>query len=84
MKRQPGLWFTFFPKAVKNLILRKLGKMTEATMQREFFGYLTLVNDFDGQIERYWDKKREEDCLLVPGPEAAGRPDHQRLAQLHH
>ena len=72
MKRQPGLWFTFFPKAVKNLILRKLGKMTEATMQREFFGYLTLVNDFDGQIERYWDKKREEDCLLVPGAEAAG------------
>lgn len=84
MKRQPGLWFTFFPKAVKNLILRKLGKMTEATMQREFFGYLTLVNDFDGQIERYWDKKRKEDCLLVPGAEAAGRPDHQRLAQLHH
>ena len=22
MKRQPKLWFTFFPKAVKNLILR--------------------------------------------------------------
>ena len=33
--------------------------MTEATMQREFFGYLTLVNDFDGQIERYWDKNEK-------------------------
>ena len=28
-------------------------------MQREFFGYLTLVNDFDGQIERYWDKNEK-------------------------
>jgi len=37
MKRHPMLWFTFFPKTVKNLILRKMGKMTEATMQREFF-----------------------------------------------
>ena len=64
MKRQPKLWFTFFPKAVKNLILRKLGKMTEATMQREFFGYLTLVNDFDGQIERYGTKTKRG---LPPG-----------------
>ena len=80
MKRQPGLWFTFFPKAVKNLILRKLGKMTEATMQREFFGYLTMVDDFDGQIERYWDKnekriaswylaqKRPDDLIISASP----------------
>ena len=26
MNRHPKLWFTFFPKAVKNLILRKMGQ----------------------------------------------------------
>ena len=30
------------PKIAKNLILRKLGKIPEYLMQREFFGYLTL------------------------------------------
>lgn len=27
MKRHPKLWFTFFPKVVRNIILRKRGKM---------------------------------------------------------
>ncbi len=44
MKRHPRLFFTFFPKAVKNLILRKMGKITEASMQREFFGYSSNGN----------------------------------------
>ena len=63
MKRHPKMYFTFFPKAVKNLILRKLGKMPEYLMQRKFFGYLTLVDDFDEQIVRYWDKK--EDAVKI-------------------
>ena len=57
------MYFTFFPKAVKNLILRKLGKMPEYLMQRKFFGYLTLIDDFDEQIVRYWDKK--EDAVKI-------------------
>ncbi len=60
MKRHPKLWLTFIPKAIKNFILRKTGRMTEATMQREFFGYLTLIDDFDEQIERY-------PCALIGG-----------------
>ena len=60
MKRHPKMYFTFFPKALKNLILRKLGKMPEYLMQRRFFGYLTLVDDFDEQIERYWDKNEKK------------------------
>ena len=47
MKRHPRLCFTFAPKVVKNLIKRKLGKMPEYLMQREFFCYLTLIDDFD-------------------------------------
>ncbi len=84
-------WFTFFPKAVKNIILRKLGKMTEATMQREFFGYLTMVDDFDEQIERYWDKnekrisswylaqKRPDDLIISASPNCIIEPIANRL-----
>lgn len=91
MNRHPKLWFTFFPKAVKNLILRKMGKMTEATMQREFFGYLTLLDDFDEQIERYWDKnekriaawylaqKRPDDLIISASPNCVIDPIAKRL-----
>ena len=91
MSRHPKLWFTFFPKAVKNLLLRKIGKMTEATMQREFFGYLTLVDDFDEQIERYWDKnekriaswylaqKQPDDLIISASPNCVIDPIAKRL-----
>lgn len=91
MKRHPKMWFTFFPKAVKNVILRKMGKVTEATMQREFFGYLTMVDDFDEQIERYWDKnekriaswymaqKRPDDLIVSASPNCVIEPIANRL-----
>ena len=91
MKRHPKLFFTFFPKAVKNLILRETGKITEARMQREFFGYLTLIDDFDEQIERYWDKnetriaswylaqKRPDDLIISASPNCIIEPIANRL-----
>ena len=63
MKTRPKMWFTFAPKAIRNIILRKRGKIPEYLMQRKFFGYLTLVDDFDEQIVRYWDKK--EDAVKI-------------------
>ena len=72
MNRQPGLWFTFFPKALKYLILRKKEKMTEAELQRKFFSYLTLIDDFDVQIERYWNKNEKR---IVPWYLAQKKPD---------
>ena len=56
MNRHPKLWITFFPKALINLIRSKTGNMPEYLMQRKFFGYLTLIDDFDVQIKKYWDK----------------------------
>ena len=53
MKRHPKMFFSFFPKAIKNIVMRKTGKIPEYQMQREFFCYLTLVDDFDEQIEKY-------------------------------
>ena len=81
MNRHPKLWFTFAPKAIRNLIRKKRGKIPEYVMQREFFGYLMLIDDFDEQIERYWDKnekkivpwylaqKRSDDLIISASPD---------------
>lgn len=91
MKSHPKLWFTFFPKAIRNLILRKKGKMPEYLMQRKFFSYLTLIDDFDEQIGRYWDKnekkisswylaqKRPDDLIISASPTCIIEPIAKRL-----
>ena len=91
MNRHPKLWFTFFPKALKNLILRKQGKIPEYLMQRKFFSYLTLIDDFDEQIERYWNKnekkiaswylaqKRPDDLIISASPDCIIEPIARRL-----
>ena len=91
MNRHPKLYFTFFPKAVRNLVLRKRGKMPEYLLQRKFFGYLTLIDDFDVQIERYWDKnekkiapwylaqKRPDDLIISASPVCVIEPIARRL-----
>ena len=72
LKSHPRLWYTYFPKTIKNLFLRKMGKINEARLQREFFGYLTLVRDFDRQIEKYWDQNEKK---IAPWYLAQKRPD---------
>ena len=72
MNRHPRLWFTFCPKALIYLIQRKKGKITEAEFQRKFFSYLTLINDFDMQIVRYWNKNEKR---IVPWYLAQKKPD---------
>lgn len=91
MKRHPKLWFTFAPKAIKNLILRKTGKMPEYLMQRKFFSYLMLIDDFEVQIERYWDKnekkiapwylkqKKPDDLIISASPTCIIEPIAKRL-----
>ena len=77
MKRKPKLWFTWLPHMIKTLILYKQGKIQNYRLQREMFSYLTLIDDFDEQIEKYWDKyegkisawylaqKREDDLMYA-------------------
>ena len=91
MKRRPKMWFTFAPKAIKNIILRKTGRIPEYKMQREFFGYLTMVDNFDEEIERYWDKnekkiapwylkqKRPDDLIISASPDCIIGPIAKRL-----
>lgn len=56
MNRHPAMYITFFPKALINLIRYKRGKMPRYRMMRQFFSFLTKIDDFDVQIERFWDK----------------------------
>ncbi len=91
MNHHPKLWFTFFPVAIKNLMLVKKGKMPESRMQRKFFSYLTMIDDFDAQIERYWDKnekkiapwylkqKRPDDLIISASPTCIIAPIAKRL-----
>ena len=91
MNRHPKLWFTFAPKAIKNVILKKKGKLSEAAMQRKFFSYLTMIDDFDKQIERYWDKnekrisawylaqKSPDDLIISASPTCIIEPIAKRL-----
>ena len=91
MNRHPKLWFTFAPKAIRNVILKKKGKLSEAAMQRKFFSYLTMIDDFDKQIKRYWDKnekkiaswylaqKRDDDLIISASPTCIIDPIANRL-----
>ncbi len=91
MNRHPKLWFTFFPKAIKNVVLNALGKVPEYLLQRNFFSYLTLIDDFDEQIERYWDKnenkisawylaqKKPDDLIISASPICVIEPIAKRL-----
>ena len=73
------------------MVLSKQGKLPEYLLQRKFFGYLTMVNDFDLQIERYWDKnekkiaawylaqKRPDDLIISASPACIIGPIAKRL-----
>ena len=64
-------------------------------MQREFFGYLTMVDNFDEEIERYWDKnekkiapwylaqKRPDDLIISASPDCIIGPIAKRLGVNH-
>ena len=91
MKRKPKLWFTWLPRMLKTLILYKQGKVKNYRLQREMFRYLTMVKDFDVQIEKYWDKnekrisswylaqKRSDDLIISASPACIIGPIAERL-----
>lgn len=91
MKRHPKLWVTYFPDLIKHLILYKRGKIQNYLLQRKMFSYLTMIDDFDEQIERYWDKyekrisawylaqKRPDDLIISASPSCIIGPIARRL-----
>lgn len=91
MKKHPKMWFTFVPKMIGTAIKRITGKIPEYLFQRKFFGYLTMVDDFDEQIVRYWDKnekkisdwylkqKKPDDLIISASPTCIIEPIANRL-----
>ena len=63
--RHPKLWFTFVPKVIKNLILYKTGKLPRYQLERHFFSFLGMIDDFDVQIEKFWDKHEKKNIKVV-------------------
>lgn len=91
MRRHPKLWFTYFPRAIKAFIQYKRGKIQNYTLQMEVFSYLTHLDDFEEQIERYWDRnqkkisswylaqKRPDDLIISASPLCIIEPIAERL-----
>ncbi|MBR2706801.1 MAG: haloacid dehalogenase-like hydrolase [Mogibacterium sp.] len=91
MKRHPKLWITFFPGMIRTYIGHKTGKIPNYLLQRRMFSYLTMIDDFDEQIVRYWDKnekkisswylaqKRPDDLIISASPDCIIGPIAKRL-----
>lgn len=91
VRRHPKLLFTWCPKIIGDLIKYKMGKLPNYRLQRTMFSYLTQVDDFDEQIERYWDKyegrisdwylaqKRPDDLIISASPDCIIDPIAKRL-----
>lgn len=91
MKRYPKLWISFFPGMMKTLIMHKAGKIPNYLLQRRMFSYLTMIDDFEIQIEKYWDKnekkisawylaqKRPDDLIISASPDCIIGPIAKRL-----
>ena len=91
MRRHPKLFATYGPKVLWSFIQYKRGRIPNYRMQRELFAYLTMVDDFDEQIERYWDvhekriapwylaQKRPDDLIITSSPSCIIGPIARRL-----
>ena len=89
--RHPKLWFTFAPKAIRNLIQYNMGKMERYKFERQFFSFLGMIDDFDEQIEKFWDKhekrisawylaqKKPDDLIISASPDCIIAPIARRL-----
>ncbi|MBQ9517863.1 MAG: haloacid dehalogenase-like hydrolase [Eubacterium sp.] len=90
-KRKPKLWFNFVPKVMKCLVQYKKGKLPRYKLERTFFSYLTQIDDFDEQIEAFWDKnesniskwyleqKKPDDLIISASPVCIIAPIAKRL-----
>ena len=91
MRRHPSLCFTYFPSVLKSYVQFKRKKIPNYRLQRELFRYLALIDDFDEQIERYWDKhekrisswylaqKKPDDLIISASPICIIEPIARRL-----
>ena len=83
--------FTYAPKMIKCAIQYKRKKIPRFIFERTFFSFLCKVDDFDVQIEKFWDKnikrmsawylaqKRSDDLIISASPNCIIEPIARRL-----
>ncbi|MCR5402934.1 MAG: haloacid dehalogenase-like hydrolase [Butyrivibrio sp.] len=91
MNRHPSMWVTFFPKIAISAIMCEMGLMSKHRMIRRFFSFLGEIDDFDEQIEKYWDahetdisawylrQSRPDDLIISASPTCVIAPIAKRL-----
>lgn len=91
IRRHPSLLLRYVPRVVWSFVRYRLGRIPNVRMQRELFRYLTLVDDVDEQVERYWDanerrivpwyleQRRDDDLILSSSPLCIVSPIARRL-----
>ena len=91
LRRHPSLFFTYVPKMIKCGIQYKRKKIPRFIFERTFFSFLCKVDDFDVQIEKFWDKaikrmsawylaqKRPDDLIISASPNCIIEPIARRL-----
>ena len=91
MMRHPKLFFMYFPGVFSAWIQNKMGRIPDYKMLRKLFGFLTMIDDFEVQIERYWDRhereisawylaqKKEDDLIISASPACIIAPIAKRL-----
>ena len=91
LRRHPSLLFTYVPKLIKAGIQLKRKKIPRFVFERTFFSFLCKVDDFDVQIEKFWDKhikrisawylaqKRPDDLIISASPNCIIEPAARRL-----
>ena len=91
MVRHPSLCFTYAPKTAVYMLLYKLGKIPKYKAIHRLFTFLGKIDDFDVQIEKFWDKhekrisswylarKKPDDLIISASPECIIAPIAERL-----
>ena len=91
MMHHPKLWFTYFPNMVKTAFQYKTGKIPQYRVIRNMFGVLNMIDDFDEQIERFWDRyekriskwyleqRKPDDLIISAAPSCIIAPIAKRL-----
>ena len=91
LRRHPSLFFTYVPKLIKCGIQYKRKKIPRFIFERTFFSFLCKVDDFDVQIEKFWDKhekrisawylaqKKPDDLIISASPDCIIAPIARRL-----
>ncbi len=90
MARHPKLLFTYAPRTAWYALMYKTGKLPKYKAILRLYAFLAMTDDFDVQIERFWDKhekrisawyleqKRPDDLIISASPDCIIASEYDR------